>query len=164
MKASRPSILFAIVAAVGVVTWAILRFAYVSLPPLPWTAVPTLLLLALGEAWTGWNIRRRIQRKPTGRGPDGKPELKPVEPLAVARLAALGKASAHAAAALAGLFGGFAAYLSSSLDKPTPRSDFFVSAGTFVATVALVVAALFLEWCCRVPYDPDEEEHRYTRA
>jgi len=158
VKASRPSILLAMVAAIGAVTWAILRFAYVSMPPLPWTAVPTLLLLAIGEAYVGWNIRRRIEHKPTGRGPDGKPEVKPVEPMAVARLAALAKASAHAAAALAGLFGGFACYLSSSLDKPTPRSDFFVSVGTFVATVALIGAALFLEWCCRVPPDPDEEQ------
>ena len=141
----------------GFATWAILRFAYVSLPPLPWTAVPTLLLLAIGEAYTGWNIRGRIQGKPSGRGPNGKPEVKPVEPLMVARMAALGKASATAAAVLAGLFGGFAAYLGDSLDKSTPRHDFIVSAGTFVAAVALIAAALLLEWACRVPRDPDDE-------
>lgn len=156
MKPSRPGVLLGLAVAVGLVVWLLLRFTYASLPPLPWTAVPTLLLLALGEAFTGFNIRSRINRKP-----DAKDEIKPVEPLVVARMAALGKASAHAATALAGVFGGFAAYLSSAMDKPTPRRDFIVSTGTFVAAVALVAAALFLEYACRVPKDPeDDRAHR----
>ncbi|GAA4077648.1 DUF3180 domain-containing protein [Actinomadura miaoliensis] len=150
MRPSRPTFLLALVIVIGLITWAVLDTAYVSLPPLPWTAVPTLLLLALGEAFTGVNILRRIRRRPG---------TKPVEPLVVARMAALGKASAHAAAVLAGVFAGFAAALSGSLDKPTPREDFFVSTATFVAAVVLVGAAYFLEYACRVPKGPDEEHH-----
>jgi hypothetical protein len=153
VKASRPGLLVAVAVVAGALVWLVLRFTYSSLPPLPWTAVPTLLLLALGETWTGFNIRGRIHRKP-GTKPE---DVKPVEPLVTARMAALGKASAHAAAALAGVFGGFAVYLGGSLDKPSYRSDFGASVGTFVSSVALVVAALFLEWCCRVPKDPDQE-------
>jgi hypothetical protein len=148
VKATRPALLIGLVVGIGLVTWALLRFTYVSLPPLPWTAVPTLLLLALGEAFTGFNIRGRIQHKP---------DTKPVEPLLVARMAALAKASSHAAAVLAGVFGGFLAYLAASLDKPTPRHDFFVSGGTFLAAITLVGAALFMEYACRVPRDSDEE-------
>lgn len=141
---------------VGAAVFALLHLLnYADLPVLPWTAVPTLLLLALGEAFTGFNIRSRINRKP-----GAKTELKPVEPLMVARMAALAKASAHAAAALAGLFAGFAAYLAGSLDKPTPRHDFVVSVGTFVSAVALVAAALFLEYACRVPKDRDDDPSR----
>ncbi|MCW2887863.1 MAG: hypothetical protein QOE54_6529 [Streptosporangiaceae bacterium] len=151
MKPTRPVVLIVLVVAVGAITWAVLGFTYVSLPPMPWTAVPTLLLLALGEAATGFNVRARIQRKP---------DTKPVEPLVVVRMAALGKASAHAAAVLVGVFGGFVGYLGSSLDKPTPRSDFFVSVGTFLAALVLVGAALFLEYACRVPKRPEEEENR----
>ncbi|MGK5551152.1 DUF3180 domain-containing protein [Actinomadura kijaniata] len=147
MKPSRPLFLLALVVVVGTITWAVLRTAYVSLPPLPWTAVPTLLLLALGEAFTGFNILRRIRRKPG---------TKPVEPLVVARMAAFAKASAHAAAVLAGVFGGFALSLSNALDKQTPRADFFVSGATFLAAVVLIAAAIFLEYSCRVPKDPDE--------
>ncbi|MBT2207583.1 MULTISPECIES: DUF3180 domain-containing protein [Actinomadura] len=150
MRPSRPLFLIALVVVIGVSTWAVLRTAYVSLPPLPWTAVPTLLLLALGEGFTGVNVLRRIRRKPG---------TKPVEPLVVARMAALGKASAHAAAVLAGVFAGFAGSLADSLDKPTPRHDFFVSGGTFLAAVVLAGAAFFLEYACRVPKDPNEEEH-----
>ncbi|WP_131735902.1 DUF3180 domain-containing protein [Actinomadura roseirufa] len=150
MRPSRPLFLIGLVVVLAVITWAVTRSAYLSLPPLPWTAVPTLLLLALAEGFTGVNLLRRIRRKPNTR---------PVEPLAVARMAALGKASAHAAAVIAGVFAGFAASLSDALDKPTPRHDFFVSGGTFLAAAVLVGAAFFLEYACRVPKDPDHEEH-----
>jgi hypothetical protein len=168
MRPSRPLFLFALVAVVALITWAVLRSAYVSLPPLPWTAVPTLLLLALGEGFSGLNVLRRIRRKPgKGRVHDArKAPQKPLDPMAVARLAALGKASAHSAAVIAGVFGGFAASLASSLEKSTPRHDFYVSGGTFLAAVVLVAAAFFLEYACRVPKDPDEEERqrRESRA
>ncbi|XRQ06536.1 DUF3180 domain-containing protein [Actinomadura welshii] len=161
MRPSRPLFLVALVIVVAVVTWAVLRSTYMSLPPLPWTAVPTLLLLALGEGFAGVNVLRRLRRKPGEayrREPGRKPPPKPLEPMAVARLAALGKASAHSAAVIAGVFAGFAVTLASSLDKATPRHDFFVSGGTFLAAAALVGAAVFLEYACRVPKGPDEEE------
>ncbi|MBC6458858.1 DUF3180 domain-containing protein [Actinomadura sp. HBU206391] len=148
MRATRPALLVGLVAGIAVITWVVLRFTYVTLPPLPWTAVPTLLLLGLGEAFTGVNVRARINHKP---------DTRPVEPLVVARMAALAKASSHAAAVLAGVFGGFLLYLSASLDKATPRHDFFVSGGTFLAAIVLVGAALFMEYACRVPRDPDNE-------
>ncbi|POM25780.1 hypothetical protein BTM25_01630 [Actinomadura rubteroloni] len=157
MKPTRPLFLAGLVLVVGVITWALVSSSYTTLPPLPWTAVPTLLLLALGEGFTGWNILRRIRRKKGTR---------PVEPLVVARMAALAKASAHAAAVLAGIFGGFAIVLADSLDKPTPRHDFSVGAGTGLAALVLAGAAYFLEYACRVPKDPDEERrgHGASRA
>jgi hypothetical protein len=155
MKPTRPPFIIALVVILALITWAVLDTAYVSLPPLPWSAVPTLLLLALGEAFTGWNVLRRIRRKPGTR---------PVEPLAVARMAALAKASAHAAAVLAGVFAGFALGLADSLDKQTPRDDFFVSLGTFLSALALVGAAYFLEFACRVPKDPEDEARDRGRS
>ncbi|KAB2350820.1 DUF3180 domain-containing protein [Actinomadura rudentiformis] len=149
MKPTRVPFLAGLVVIITLITWAVLRTAYVSLPPLPWTAVPTLLLLALGEAVTAVNTLRRIRRKPG---------TKPVEPLVVARMAALGKATALAAGVLAGVFAGFALSLTDALDKPTPRNDFFVSGGTFLAALVLVGAAFFLEYACRVPKDPDAED------
>lgn len=148
MKPTRPLILITVVVTVAAVTWGVLRFSYVSLPPLPWTAAPTLLLLALGEIVTAVNLGARIQRKPG---------TKPIEPLVVARMAALAKASSHAAAALAGVFGGFLLELADSLDKTTPRRDFIVSVGTALAALVLVGAALYLEQSCRVPKDPDDD-------
>ncbi len=151
MKPTRLTVIAAIVIGAAAVTWVVVSFLYTSLPLLPWSMVPSLLLLALGELYTAFFTRARIQRKP---------DTKPIEPLVAARLAALAKASSHAAAVLAGVFGGMVIYLASSLDKRTPRHDFFVSGATVLACLALIVAALFLEYSCRVPKDPEEENPR----
>ncbi|HEX2313648.1 MAG TPA: DUF3180 domain-containing protein [Thermomonospora sp.] len=148
MRPTRPAVLAGLAVGLAVVTWLALQVAYESLPTLPWTMVPTLLLLGLGEAFTAYNLWRRIRRRPGTR---------PVEPLMVARMAALAKASAHAGAVIAGLFAGFALHLSSSLDKTVPRQDFWVSAGTFVASLVLIGAAIWLEYACRVPKGPDDD-------
>jgi hypothetical protein len=155
VKPTRIPALAVTLIAVAVVTWVIVRFLYVSLPLLPWTMVPSLLLLALGELYTALVTRARIQRKPG---------TKPVEPLVAARLAALAKASAYAAAVLAGVFGGMAIYLLSSLDKPTPRRDFYVSGGTTLAAIVLIAGALILEHACRVPKGPEDENQRRSAS
>lgn len=148
MKATRPAVLVAITVVTAALTWAVLRPLYSSLPTVPWTAIPTVLLLALAEAHTGWMTRARIRRRPG---------TKPVEPLVVARLAALAKASSYAGAVFAGIFAGFVLYVSDRLDQETPRTDFFVAGGSFLACVVLVSAALYLEYCCRVPKGNDED-------
>lgn len=148
MRPTRPAVLAVLAAASAVLCWPLLRAGYDSLPPFPWTAVPTILLLALGEAYTGQAIRARIQRRPGTR---------PVQPMSVARLAALAKASAGVGAVLVGVFGGAMLALGGELAKPTPRQDFIVSTATMVSALVLVAAALFLEYSCRVPRDPDED-------
>jgi Protein of unknown function (DUF3180) len=149
VRPTRLAVLAATVIVAAVLTWAVVRFLYTSLPLLPWTMVPSLLLLALGEFYTGLVTRARIQRRP---------DTKPIEPLVAARLAALAKASSHGAAGLAGIFGGIAIYLSASLEKPTPQRDFYVSGATVLAAFALIGAAMFLEYCCRVPKGPEDED------
>jgi hypothetical protein len=155
VKPTRITVLAAVLIGVAVVVWAMVRFWYTSLPLLPWTMVPSLLLLALGELYTAFFTRARIQHKPG---------TKPIEPLVAARLAALAKASAHAAAVLAGVFAGMAVYLASSLDKPSPRRDFFVSGGTALAAIALIIGALVLEHACRVPKGPEDEDERRSAS
>lgn len=151
MKPTRIPAVAVTLIVVAALTWALVRFLYSSLPLLPWTMLPSLLLLALGELYTALLTRARIQRRPG---------TKPIEPLVAARLAALGKASAYAAAVLAGVFGGMAIYLVSSWDKPTPRRDLFVSGGTALSAIVLIVAALLLEHACRVPKGPEDEDSR----
>jgi DMSO reductase anchor subunit len=148
VKPSRPGALVLLLVAVAVVTWAVLQKIYSDLPTVPWTAIPTVLLLAIGEAYSGWMTRARIERRP---------DTKPVEPLAVARLAALAKASAYVGAAFAGVFAGFVFRVAGMLDQDTPQRDFFLSGGSLIACVVLVCAALFLEHCCRVPKRPEDD-------
>ena len=131
-------------AAIG---WGLLRGVYTNLPPLPWTAVPALLLAAAAEAWTGRDLRSRIA---------GKRQGKPLAPAYMTRVVALAKATAVAAAVIAGLAAGFDIYLAGMLNASTPRADARTAVITFVAAVILGCAALYLENSCRLPEDPDE--------
>ncbi|MFC5822988.1 DUF3180 domain-containing protein [Nonomuraea insulae] len=149
MKLTKPGHLVGIVVVLALITWAVVRRFYGDMPLVPWTAIPTVLLLAIGEAYSGWATKARIARKP---------DTKPVEPLAVARLAALAKASAYAGAAFGGIFAGFALYTVQILDRETPREEFIVAAGSFVSCVVLVCAALYLEHACRIPKEPEEQK------
>jgi hypothetical protein len=133
----------------AVATWLVLRPLYQHLPPLPWTGVPALLVAALVEAWMGRDLRARIA---------GRRGLKPAAPLFVSRMVALAKASSLAAAIVAGIAAGFDVYLSGFLSASVPRQDALTAIVTFVAAVLLACAALFLEYCCRVPEGPDHDQ------
>jgi Protein of unknown function (DUF3180) len=141
---ARTLVLTALICAVGM--WLLLRQVYTSLPPLPWSGVPALALLAIAEAITGRNVRARL----AGRGT-------PIPPIAVARMAALAKASSLAGALIGGLAAGFLIYVSESLDKSAYRSDATVSGATLGAAVLLIAAALYLEYGCRVRNGRDQD-------
>ena len=153
MKPTRTSTLVIVAVVCAVAAWLALRSVYQHLPPLPWTGVPALLVAALAEAWTGRDLQARIA---------GRRGLKPAAPLFVSRMVALAKASSVAGAAIAGLCAGFIIYLSGSLDASIPRQDALAAAITLAAAVVLACAALYLEYCCRVPdaLDRDQDEDR----
>ncbi len=145
MKPTRPATLGVVAVIFALATWLLLRVVYPQLPPLPWTGVPALIVAAAAEAWTGRDLRARIAGR---RG-------KPAAPLFVSRMVALAKASALVAAAVAGVAAGFDIYLSGSLNAAVPRQDALTAAVTLAAAVILACAALYLEYCCRVPDAPD---------
>ncbi len=149
MTPTRLWVLAVIASAGALVAWLVLRDVYASLPPLPWTAAVAMVLLGVAEALSGRNLRARIR---------GGPGLKPVAPLAAVRMAALGKASSHAAAVIGGLAVGFLIYLTSSLSKAVPRNDAFAAGGTILAAVVLLLGALYLENSCRVPTDDERDD------
>ena len=153
MTPTRPRTLLLVGVLAAAVTWALLTVVYADLPPLTWTLVPALLIAAGAEAWMGRDLRARIQ----GRG-----GARPAPPLFAARIVALAKASSQTAALIAGVSAGFAGYLSGMLDAPTPRSDLINAGLSFGASLILLAAALFLEYCCRVPRDPDARPERDT--
>ncbi len=148
MTPTRPWTLLLVGVLAAAVTWAVLSVAYASLPPLTWTLVPALLIAAAIEAWAGRDLRARI----TGRG-----SARPAPPLFVARIVALAKASSQTAALLAGACAGFMGYLSDKLDAPTPRGDLIDASLSFGSALVLLAAALFLEYCCRVPGGRDRD-------
>src|ERR1051326_1667918 len=149
MTPTRPWTLVAVFAVCGLAVWLIVRMTFASLPPLPWTAVPWMLVLAITEALIGRNLRAKMQGRRGG---------KPLAPMAVARMAALAKASSLGGAAFGGFAAGFLAYTAGSLEKIVPRGDAINAALTRGAAAALVAAALYLEHCCRAPAPPEEQE------
>ena len=50
MKPTRVSTLVIIAVVCAAAGWLLLRAVYAKLPPLPWTAVPALLIAAAAEA------------------------------------------------------------------------------------------------------------------
>jgi uncharacterized protein DUF3180 len=149
MKPTKIRTLVLAALACAVVAWLLLRQVYASLPPLPWTGVPALLLLAIAEAVSGRNVRARL------RGAGGTR----IPAIAVARMAVLAKASSLAAALIAGLAAGFLAYVLGSLGKSAYRADALTAGATLVSAMALVLAALYLEQGCRVPTPRDEDDN-----
>jgi Protein of unknown function (DUF3180) len=149
MRPTRTSTLVIVAVVCAVLAWLLLKSVYTHLPPLPWTGVPALLVAALAEAWTGRDLQNRIA---------GRRGLKPAAPLFVSRMVALAKASSLAGAAIAGLSAGFVVYLSGSLNASVPRQDALTAAITAAAAVVLACAALYLEYCCRVPNAPDRDQ------
>jgi len=148
MRPTRTSTLVIVAVVCALAAWLLLKSIYEKLPPLPWTGVPALLVAAAAEAWTGRDLRARIA---------GRRGLKPAAPLFVSRMVALAKASAVAGAAIAGLAAGFVVYVSGSLNAAVPRQDALTAAVTMAAAVLLACAALYLEYCCRVPDAPDRD-------
>ncbi len=155
MKPTRISTLVIIAVVCAAAGWVLLRAVYAKLPPLPWTGVPALLIAAVAEAWTGRDLRARIAGSSRRGSGQGARDLKPPAPLFVSRMVALAKASAVAAAIIAGFAAGFDFYLAGSLTASVPREDALTAVITFVAAVLLGCAALYLENSCRVPEDPD---------
>lgn len=138
-----------------VVVYLAIRLLYGQLPPLPTFAGVTLLVLAIVEALFGGSVRSKIKRMAEGKPVDGKP----LQPLTVARAVALAKASSLLGAIMFGAWVGIAAYL---LPR---RSELSAAANDFPSTVVggvcalvLIGAALWLEYCCRTPEDPERPE------
>lgn len=140
----------------GVVAAAVLSYLAVTLlyrwfPPITaWTGI-SLLAVAIAEALWGRYVREKIDNGQIGVGPGW------LHPLAVARTVVVAKASAWMGALVLGFWLGVLGYL---LPR---RAALHVAAedtgGAVVAAVsalALLIAALWLQNCCKSPHDPGQ--------
>jgi hypothetical protein len=137
---------FLVATAVG---YLVIHGWYRIFPPITLLSGVSLLVVAIAEAAWGTSIRTRIRDGAIGIGP-GR-----LHPLAVARSVSVAKASAWLGALVFGWWVGVLAYL---LPR---RSELRVAGadtpGAVVAAVsalALVVAGLWLQNCCKSPDDP----------
>ena len=138
----------------AVITYLVVQLVYGQLPEVPTFAPATLVFLAVAEGVTAASIRARLA---------GRPGTKPIEPMAVAQLAALAKASALAGALMAGGYVGLFAYTLRHLDRRIYSHDAVASGFGAAAAVLLVVAALLLERACRHPDVPPGDDNAPPR-
>ncbi|HVV31519.1 MAG TPA: DUF3180 domain-containing protein [Mycobacteriales bacterium] len=156
MRPTRPSLLLGTFAVALVVAWVATRFGYDSFPPLPDGPVITVLAVALLECGLAWTTRNRLHRRkrPTS--------ARPIEPMLVARYAVLARASSLAGALIGGAWAGILIdLLSRRSGVEAIDDDRRVAIAGLISGVLLVVAALWLEWVCRIrrpPAQGDEQD------
>ncbi|MFL6073043.1 MAG: DUF3180 domain-containing protein [Mycobacteriales bacterium] len=135
----------------GVLGWGFARRFYPDVPP-PSLVPVFVFVFALGEAATGWATRNRVHRRP---------DTKPIDPIGVARTLALAKASSLVGALSLGYWSGMAVYLWGKRSYyVVAKHDSVVAILGGAASLALVAAALWLEYACRTPDKPDQTENR----
>jgi hypothetical protein len=131
----------------AVVVFLLLLVGYDAVPPLPVLAGGTLLVLAVLELGYTVAIRPRLA---------GRRGTKPVPALQAVRVVALAKASSLLGAIMAGGWLGVLVFV-------LPKRDAIVAAANdttsgvvgLVSAAALIAAALWLEYSCRAPEDPN---------
>jgi uncharacterized membrane protein YedE/YeeE len=147
MRPTRWSTLVVVAIVSGGVSYLITRswFDYV---PTPSVYLPLwLAVLAIAELYLAAMTRARLA---------GRSGTRPVDPLVVARYVALAKASAVVGSLATGVYAGFLGWVI-RLDTPTANHDTTTAAFGMGLAVLLTVAALVLEYACRVPKRDDDD-------
>jgi len=139
-------VLAAIAAVVGYAVLTVVVGQSGRVIQVPWLAAVTVWVLAVALAIWALLSRPRLQRKPG---------TKPLPPLMAARTAALAMAASRAGSLVAGFYAGVAVATLSHRETPAGLSTLWASAASAVGALALVAAALWLEYLCRLPLDDD---------
>jgi formate-dependent nitrite reductase membrane component NrfD len=152
VKATRRLVLLALAVGAGGIAYAGtgLWESRGTPPGVPPLAPVMILLLAVIAGTTALSLYNRFKAQR-----EHRVDAKPVPPLTAARAVVFAKASAIVGALFVGLYGGYGLYLAGDWDIGARHDQAvrcFFAAG---AGLLLVVAALVLEWVCKVPEDPD---------
>ncbi|KAA0085759.1 DUF3180 domain-containing protein [Mycolicibacterium sp. P9-64] len=152
MGPTRKRDLTAATVGAAIVGYVLVLALYRWFPPI--TVVTGLSLLVVAGAEAGWAfyVRSKVNDGKIGSGP-GR-----LHPLAVARSVTIAKASAWVGALALGWWFAVLAYL-------IPRRDVMRVAGedtagavvAAISALALVIAALWLQHCCKSPQDGPED-------
>jgi uncharacterized protein DUF3180 len=147
MRPTRWPILVALVVVAGVTSYLLTRAYYADVQSPPVYAPIWILLLAIAEGYVASTTRARLA---------GELRTRPINPIVVARLAALAKASSPVGALGVGAYAGFLGFVAAT-SGPHASHDTRTAVVGVVCSTALTVAALLLERVCRVKPPPDDE-------
>ncbi len=153
MTPTKPTLLIVLAVLGGAVGWAtsqlVENLAGRKLP-VPWTASITLALLAFCLFVWALGIRPRLKRKPG---------TEPLNPFVAARTAALAMAASRTGAIVAGFYAGVAIALLSDYGSSLARERLLPTGAAILAAILVILAALWLEYICRLPDDSDDDDH-----
>ena len=144
MRPTRVGTLVALLVGAAAASWGVLRIAEsrgAILPRLPWTAPFGIALIGVVVLVSAIALRSRLR---------GSPGTTPPQPIGVARMAVLGKASSHVGPLLGGMYGGYALILLPDLDIEGRRERALVAVVAVFAALFLTAAGLVMERICRV--------------
>lgn len=133
----------------AVIAYVLVTLLYRYFPPLTlWTGI-SLLVVAVAEGLWGRSIRAKIDDGKIGDGPGL------LHPLAVARTVVVAKASAWVGAIVFGAWLGVVVYLlPRRAEMQVAVDDTGGAVAAAVCGLALAVAGVWLQHCCRSPDDP----------
>lgn len=143
----RWSTLGAVFLVVGTLSAVALRWWQSRGGDLPLMPLPLALLLVLVGATTlllGLRVKRWVGRGELLDGPGAT------------RTLVLGQTAALAGAAVGGYLTASLALAAMRLEAPDPRAVAVSSGICLLAAVAMTVAGMITQWCCRVPPDDDD--------
>ncbi len=141
----------------AIVGYLLVALTYRWFPPITLLTGVSLLAVAIAEGGWAFYIRAKISDGEIGDGPGW------LHPLAVARSVLIAKASAWVGALVLGWWVGVLVYLLPR--RSTLKVAGEDTAGAVVAAVcalALVIAALWLQHCCKSPEEPPDNANGAT--
>lgn len=147
MRPTRWYVLLVVGAIAGAVAYLITKSRYNDLPSPKGYSLLWIVVLAAAEGYTAVLTRARLA---------GRAGTRPIDPLVVARLVALAKASSIVGAAAAGAYAGFLGWVA-QVSSPAASNDTLTASFGIGVSLALTAAALLLEWVCRVPKGADDD-------
>jgi hypothetical protein len=143
----RWSALGAVFLAVGTLSAVALRWWQSRGGDLPLMPLPLALLLVLVGATAlllGLRVKRWVARGELLDGPGAT------------RTLVLGQTAALAGAAVGGYLTASLALAAMRLEAPDPRAVAISSAICLLAAIAMAVAGMITQWCCKVPPEDDD--------
>ncbi|MEY9887542.1 hypothetical protein ABIA31_001171 [Catenulispora sp. MAP5-51] len=170
VKPTRPLALATAFLVVGALSYGgVQLWSHYGIPPgVPASAPLTPAILAVIILATALAFRSRLkaQREAVQRIADGEPTppllpgqraAKPIDPLQAARAVMFAKASSMVGAIVSGVYAGYGVFLLGKLGIDVYRTRAIVCGITVLCGLALVAAALFLEYVLRVPPSGPED-------
>jgi hypothetical protein len=130
----------------AVIGYVVTRHSYTDLPSPTLYSLLWVALLTIAELYIALVTRSRLA---------GRPGTRPINPLIVARIAALAKATSVVGALAVGVYAGFFGWVIQLESTAASRDTRTAGIGVGLS-VLLIAAASFLEHVCRVPHDPDD--------